>query len=178
MSSPQLVVFVECPACRFPKAVLAYENSRKQVSDGLFVHARSTPPDAAGEVRSVNIPIRYELDDVHRRVTVTVKGPLQPDDMRGILARQWADLTWTYGMLYDLRGMTGEVTVTDLRQLMGEPDRQDEGLRGPVALLVTDQAVYRRLCTCAALGRSTTLTIAVFRDRSEAERWLDSKPKH
>jgi transposase-like protein len=31
MSSPQLVVCVDCPACRWPKAVLAYENSRKQV---------------------------------------------------------------------------------------------------------------------------------------------------
>ena len=27
-----------------------------------------------------------------------------------------------YGMLYDLRGMTGEATVADLQQLMGEPD--------------------------------------------------------
>jgi hypothetical protein len=31
MSSAQPVVCVDCPACRWPKAVLAYENSRKQV---------------------------------------------------------------------------------------------------------------------------------------------------
>ena len=119
--------------------------------------------------------IRYELDDVHRRVIVTVQGPFQTDDMLVILARQRAEHTWTYGILYDLRGMTGEATVADLRQLMGEPDRQDEGLRGPVALLVTDQALYRRLCIYAALGRSATLTIGVFRDAGEAERWLTSK---
>src|SRR5216683_367523 len=122
--------------------------------------------------------IRYELDDVHRRVIVTVQGPFQAEDMLMIVARQRAEHTWTYGILYDLRGMTGEATVADLRQLMGEPDRQDEGLRGPVALLVTDQALYRRLCLYAALGRSATLTIGVFRDPSEAERWLTSKLEH
>jgi len=121
------------------------------------------------------MPIRYELDDLRRRVVVTVEGLFQTDDIFAIMARQRAEHTWTYGILYDLRGMTGEATVADLRQLMGEPDRQDEGLRGPVALLVTDQALYRRLCLYAALGRSATLTIGVFRDAGEAERWLTSK---
>jgi hypothetical protein len=39
-----------------------------------------------------------------------------------ILARHRAEFTWTYGMLYDLRGITGEATVADLQQFMGEPD--------------------------------------------------------
>jgi hypothetical protein len=65
-------------------------------------------------------------------------------------------------MLYDLRGMAGESSIADLRQLMTEADHQGEPLRGPVALLAANQALYRRLCTYAALGRSTTLTIAVF----------------
>jgi hypothetical protein len=124
------------------------------------------------------MPIRDELDDAHRRVIVTVQGPFQTDDMLMILARQRAEHTRTYGMLYDLRGMTGEATVGDLRQLMGEQDRQDEGSRGPAAFLVSDQAVYRRLCTYAALGRSATLTIGVFRGRGEAERCLTSKLEH
>ena len=52
-----------------------------------------------------------------------------------------------------------------------------EGPRGPVALLATDPTLYSRLCRYAALGRLTTLTIDVFRDRSEAEQWLTAQAK-
>ena len=120
------------------------------------------------------MPIHYERDEVRRRVVVTVEGLFETDDMFAIMARQRAEHTWTYGILYDLRGMTGEPTVTDLRQILSEAAelRQGEGPRGPVALLATAIALYGRLCTYAALGRSTTLSIEVFRDRSEAEQWL------
>ena len=50
------------------------------------------------------MPIRYELDDVHRRVIVAVQGSFQTDDMVAILARQRAEHMWTYGMLHDLFG--------------------------------------------------------------------------
>jgi hypothetical protein len=54
---------------------------------------------------------------------------------------------------------------------------QGEGSRGPVALLATDQALYARLCAHVALGRSTTLMIAVFGDRGETERWLTAQTR-
>ena len=125
------------------------------------------------------MPIRYELDDIFRRVIVTVQGPFLADDILAIMERQRAEHTWTYGILYDLRGMTGEPTIAELRELMSEAAelRQGEGPRGPVALLATEGALYARLCTYAALGRSTTLTIAVFRDRGEAEKWLTVQAK-
>jgi hypothetical protein len=44
------------------------------------------------------------------------------------------------------------------------------------ALLATEATLYGRLCTYAALGRST-LTIEVFRDVNEAEQWLTAKLK-
>ena len=53
--------------------------------------------------------------------------------------------------------------------------RQGEGPHGPVALLATNPTLYGRLCE--ALGRSTTLTIEVFRDRREAEQWLTAQAK-
>jgi len=123
------------------------------------------------------MPIRYELDDLHRRIVVTAQGPFETNDILAITARQRAEHTWTYGILYDLRGMTGEPAVADLQQLMSEAAelRQGEGPRGPVALLATDQALYGRLCTYAALGRSTTLTVEVFRDSDEAEQWLTAQ---
>jgi hypothetical protein len=44
------------------------------------------------------MPIRYELDDVRRRVVVTVEGLFQTDDI--------------FAIFYDLRGMTGDVPLT------------------------------------------------------------------
>jgi len=44
--------------------------------------------------------------------------------------------------LYDLRGMTGEPTVADLRQLMSEVAMRLQGEeRGPVGLLATAPAL-------------------------------------
>jgi ribosomal protein S28E/S33 len=123
------------------------------------------------------MPIRYELDDVHRRVVVTVHGPFQVDDILAIMARQRAEQTWTYGILYDLQGMTGEPTIAELRELMSEAARRHLGQapRGPVALLATDPTLFDRLCTYAEFGRTAALTIAVFRDRAEAEQWLTDR---
>jgi hypothetical protein len=125
------------------------------------------------------MPIRYELDDLRRRVVVTVEGLFQTDDIFAIVARQRAEHTWTYGILYDLRGMTGEPTVAELRHLTSEAAElpQGEGPRGPVALLATEPTLNGRLCTYAVLGRSTTLSIEVFRERSEAEQWLTAQAR-
>jgi hypothetical protein len=100
------------------------------------------------------MPIRYELDDVRRRLVVTVEGLFETDDILAIMARQRTEHTWSYGILYDLRGMTGTPTVGELRQLMSEAAARHPGEepRGPVALLATDPTLYGRLCTYAALG--------------------------
>jgi len=81
--------------------------------------------------------------------------------------------------LYDLRGMTGESTVADLRQLMSEAAelRQGGGTARPSRLLATDPTLYSRLCRYAALGRLTPPTIGVFLDRSAAEQWLTAQAK-
>jgi hypothetical protein len=39
----------------------------------------------------VNVPIRYELDDLLRRIVVTVEGPFQADNIFAIMARQRAE---------------------------------------------------------------------------------------
>ena len=110
------------------------------------------------------MPICYERDVARRRVGVSVRGLFQRDDILAIMARQRAEHAWTYSILYDLRGMTGEPTGADLRQMMSEAatHKQREEPRGPIVLLATKPTVYARLCTYAALGRSTTLTIEVF----------------
>jgi hypothetical protein len=121
------------------------------------------------------MPIRYERDDARQRVVVTVHGPFAVADFLAVIERQRGDDAWAYGMLYDLRGMTGEPAVDDLRQFMSEADRTTQP-RGPIAILATEPAIYGRACTYAALTRAT-LTIEVFRDLDNAERWLTAQAK-
>jgi len=116
------------------------------------------------------MPIRYERDDAHRRVTITIQGPFEPADILAVIERWRGEDVGAYGMLYDLRDMTGEPTIPDLRQFMSEA-AQTTRPRGPIAILATDPEIYRRACTYATLGRGT-LTVEVFRNLDEAEQWL------
>jgi hypothetical protein len=122
------------------------------------------------------MPTGYERDDARQCVVATIEGPFQVDDLLAIMARQRAERTWTYGILYDLRSMTGEPTVADL-QLLSERARGYLGQPplGPVALVTVDQTLYERLSTYAGLVRSTALTIGVFRDWEKAEQWLTAE---
>jgi hypothetical protein len=117
------------------------------------------------------MPIRYERDDRHRRVVVTVQGTIEPADALAIIERQQLDETWSYGLFYDLRLMTGRLTLAELRPILSQASQRRSVKRGPVAILATDPSVYNMACSYKALGRST-LTIEVFRDRAEAEQWL------
>jgi hypothetical protein len=121
------------------------------------------------------MPIRYERDDVRRRVVVTVEGPFAVADFLAVIERQRSDSAWTYGMLYDLRGMTGEPAIDDLRQFMSEAERTTQP-PGPVAILATDPFIYGRACTYASLVRAA-LRIGVLRDLDKAEEWLTAQAK-
>jgi hypothetical protein len=121
------------------------------------------------------MPIRYELDDVHRRVVVTIAGPFAIEDFLAVIERQRGDNASAYSLLYDLRGMTGEPTIAELRQALSQ-SAQTHRRRGPLAILATNPALYDRACTYAALGYST-LTVGVFRDWDEAEQWLTAQAK-
>jgi hypothetical protein len=121
------------------------------------------------------MPIRYERDDVRRRVVIGIQGPFEPADFLAVIERWHGEDVGAYGMLYDLRGMTGEPTIAHLRQFMSQAALINRP-RGPVAILATDPVIYGRACTYAALG-SATLTVGVFRDWDEAEQWLTAQTK-
>src|SRR6202049_3753526 len=121
------------------------------------------------------MPIHYERDDARRRVVVTVEGPFAVADFLAVMERQRADGAWTYGMLSDLRGMTGEPAIDDLRQFMSEAARTTQS-RGPLAIVANDPVIYGRACTYATLARGT-LTVEVFRNLDEAEQWLTAQAK-
>jgi hypothetical protein len=121
------------------------------------------------------MPVRYDRDDVRRRVAITVEGELRTSEMLTVAEQHGGEDTWGYGMLFDLRRMTGHPTPADLRAMIDQAasSRPIEQLRGPVAIVATDPIVYRVACTYAALGHAK-LAIQVHRDVDEADLWLNA----
>ena len=124
------------------------------------------------------MPVRYERDDARRRIVTTVDGPFWTAEILAVINRQRGEGAWGYGMLYDLRGMTGKPTLADLLEVMDEAisPRPGQGPRGPVALLASDPALYDIACKYAALGHSTFM-IRVFSDFESAEAWLAAETR-
>ena len=58
--------------------------------------------------------IRYERDDARRRVVISMQGPFEPADFLAVIERWRGEDVGACGMLYDLRGMTGELTIATL----------------------------------------------------------------
>ena len=113
--------------------------------------------------------VHYERDDARRRVVVTLRGGYDASAILALLERHRAEDDWSYGRLYDVRGLTGTPTVKELR-LFSSLDTQHRP-HGPEAILTRDPILYALACTYAALGGST-LSIQVFRESHEAEQWL------
>jgi hypothetical protein len=119
------------------------------------------------------MPLLHRRDDTKRRVVVTATGPFQAAHVFDWLERQRNDGTWTYGVLFDTRGMTGHATFDDVRLVMNrlvDTDAEPRP-RGPLAVLWTDANAYAIACLCATLGGARR-TVEVFRDRTEADTWL------
>jgi len=115
--------------------------------------------------------VRYERDDVNRRVVVTFKGKFDSEECLAILEQHRLGNVGNYSVLYDFIASTGAPTVSDLRRFMSVEMSASPGPRGPIAIVTLDSVLYSRVCTYAALGRPQ-LNIEVFRDRKEADSWL------
>jgi hypothetical protein len=154
----------------------------------MFSPRVGTPPDGASRGAAVKskaghfgngrgseperMPFSYLRDDTRRRVVVTMGGPFNTAVFQAVSELHSPD-TWRYGMLFDLRGMTGEPSIDELRQIMSQSAARQPGTgaRGPVAILAIDPVLYSRMCTYATLRRAT-LTIEVFCFLDQAEEWL------
>jgi len=121
------------------------------------------------------MPIQYLCDTRTRRAVIVVIGPFNKSDVLDCVQQHRADGAWGYGLLYDLRYMTGQPTMEALREFAHAVERRPaEPPRGPVAILAVDPAMYRGACTYAAMTK-TQASIEVFRDHDEAHAWLSEQ---
>ena len=120
------------------------------------------------------MPISYARRDAQRLVVLTVEGPFSAAEIADVMRRHEADDAWELGVLWDLRGMTGQPTTDDLwsfsRAYAHDP-RNPSRSRGPVAVVTTDSEMYRSACLYVVMARPR-LDIDVFERLDEAEQWL------
>ena len=121
----------------------------------------------------VDMPFRYERDEDQRCITVTVDGTFNVDDVIEVFARMADEGIWSYGVLYDVRSLTGLPSMFDLRRLAEVANRPGpfDMRRGPLAIVVADPALYGMACVYAALSLPMG-RVEVFRDSEDAELWL------
>jgi hypothetical protein len=122
-------------------------------------------------------PFEYERDDAKRRIRVTARRALQPDEFRAIVDRQVQEQTWAYALLYDLRRMSEAVARSDADMLAAYVYRYliTHGSRGPVAVVTTSFGVLGAAQVYATNTSRAGVEVHVFWDVFEAERWLDAE---
>ena len=119
--------------------------------------------------------IEYHRDDVKKRITLIAKGEVTLSEILDVVSRQVTEGVWAYGLLYDARLRRGALTSLDLQQLASVTADYIArvGPRGRVAFVVPDEGGYGMAVMYAIIGARLDGDNAVFRNRTDAERWLD-----
>jgi RecJ-like exonuclease len=124
------------------------------------------------------MPITYERDDARTRIDVTLAGTVTVEDLLSIVDRQAAEQTWHYALYYDARRITKDAagTVDEVRRVLRHvvETSATHGARGPVAIVTDNPADYSIVRMYSTLGADQHVTVEVFRDPSDALRWLDA----
>ena len=120
--------------------------------------------------------IFYARDDDRRLITVMADGPFDVDGILGTLDRQATEGTWQYARLYDDRRVTVPPTSEQTRSLLDAVRRRirEHGPRGPVAIVTDQPANYGMVRMYMTLADEEQF-VAVFRESSDAERWLAAR---
>jgi hypothetical protein len=124
------------------------------------------------------MPITYERDDAQRRITVTLAGKVTVEDLLAIIDRQAAEQTWSCSLCYDARRVVKDAasTIDEVRRVLRHVVETSarHGARGPVAIITDIPADYAMVRLYSSLGAEQRMTVEVFRDPSDAIRWLDT----
>jgi hypothetical protein len=127
----------------------------------------------------VTKPVQFDYvrDDGRRRIRIKAHQPLQGNDLIAIVDRQVREDAWAYGMLYDLRAVSGATPKGDLREVADHVLAYVtlHGARGAVALVTRTVDMIGTGQMYAFLGARAGIKVEVFWDLAEAERWLDEQ---
>ena len=147
--------------CLIRRRRSARAEKRRLLAHGNLVHEGSGNP----------VAMSYHRDDGRRRVTVITTGTVTSEEILAMVDRQAAEGTWAYAMLYDACRVTSVATASEVRAMAHHVQMLERlhGLRGPVAVLTYQDAIYSMARMYSTVSHQR---VAIFRDPSDAERWL------
>jgi hypothetical protein len=110
-------------------------------------------------------------------LTVRAYGDVTLDECRQYQKQLLADPRMRSGihLLADLTGVTGAPSAAELRTVAREFQPLIEKGLGRIALLSDSTFMYGVARMFCVFAESVGMTVAVFRDRAEAQEWLDSQ---
>jgi len=117
----------------------------------------------------------YHRDDGKRLISATMTDPISIEDFVDAIERQAAEDTWSYALLYDLRGatMTSSSSDTRLEQFVDRVQVLGAGrTRGPVAAVVALRPDMVRSVLLAAQRTVGRLGFEMLMTPQQTEDWL------
>jgi hypothetical protein len=121
------------------------------------------------------VPYAMSIDHVRKRAAVVAQDPIDVEDALELMDRQVAGGAWTYPLLHDARQITWIPAANEIRRLVShlEAITRAHGPCGPVAFIIANETLFGMCRMYSMLGESASWVAEVFRDSTEAERWLD-----
>jgi hypothetical protein len=122
------------------------------------------------------MPIQYQLDDINRRIRLTLTDPVTVADFLASVECQLANGAWSYGTLVDARIPFTAPRASDMREFVAGVREliQTHGPRGPVAVVTRESGAISSSQMYNVFGGKTE-SIEVFWDLDDAQQWLDEK---
>ena len=117
------------------------------------------------------MPFTVTRDDTTKRIVAVGEGEFRAAEVVEVLLGLLDSGAWGYGMLFDVRRMTGTTTTAEIEPIVAltAPGAVTDGGRGPIAIVATGP-LYGMACAYATLAKWERTQ--VFPDRSEGEQWL------
>ena len=124
--------------------------------------------------------LAYLPDQERHRVVITVSDGVCVDQLVALLDHQVRDGTWDWPVIYDGSRRAQSLSTPDLHVLADAAQRcaNAHGRRGPVAIVRTTEAGFGVARMFGMLCANHTVALRVFRDRVEADNWIDSLERH
>ena len=120
------------------------------------------------------MPLQWSISHSRRLVIAIAKGEMRPGTVIDFLAQLDAEGARPYAKMFGVEQLVTVFTDESVLRLAGlVRDREREGIVGPIAIIVGDDATFeqaRLFVEVAELVRP----IKVFREWHEARRWIDS----
>jgi hypothetical protein len=118
--------------------------------------------------------VKVTRDDAAKRIVAVGEGDFRAGEIIEVLTGLHESGAWTYGMLFDVRRMSGTTTTADIKPILDltAPGGVADAGRGPIAIVATGP-LYGMACAYATLAKWERTQ--VFPDRAEAEQWLGAQ---